>query len=60
MSKTRKNKNTKNKTINNKTKCKIKYIPAADKDIKAIIDINAIRNNIKCIEQYQKHLNLNK
>jgi alanine racemase len=51
MSKTRKNKNTKNKTINNKTKCKINYIPAADKDIKAIIDINAIRNNIKFLKK---------
>ena len=40
------NKNTrKNKKINNKT-CKVTYIPASDKDIKAVIDVNAIRNNV--------------
>jgi len=55
MSKTRKNIN--NKNINNKNinkhsrKCKINYIPASDKDIKAIIDIKAIKNNINYLKQ---------
>jgi hypothetical protein len=47
MSKTRgviKNKHNKTK------KCKINYIPQADKDIKAIIDVNAIRHNIKFLK----------
>jgi len=36
----------------NKTKkCKINYIPQADKDIKAIIDVNAIRHNIKYLKK---------
>jgi alanine racemase len=35
---------------NNKT-CKINYIPAPDKDIKAIIDVNAIRHNIKYLKK---------
>jgi alanine racemase len=38
--KTRKNIKKRNRT------CKVSYIPASDKDIKAIIDVNAIRNNI--------------
>ena len=37
--KTRKNKNFRNKTA------KIYAIPSVDKDIKAVIDINAIKNN---------------
>ena len=45
MSKTRRNKNFKNKT------CKINYIPASDKDIKAVIDVNAIRNNVKFLRK---------
>ena len=45
MTKTRRNKLQKNKT------CKINYIPAADKDIKAIIDINAIKNNVKFLKK---------
>lgn len=43
-------KNNKKKTTHNKT-CKITYIPASDKDIKAIIDINAIKNNIKYLKK---------
>jgi alanine racemase len=40
------------KRKNNKTKkCKINYIPQADKDIKAIIDVNAIRDNIKYLKK---------
>lgn len=34
----------------NKT-CKINYIPASDKDIKAVIDVNAIRNNISYLKK---------
>ena len=45
MSKTKKNKKVKNKT------CKVTYIPASDKDIKAIIDVNAIRNNINYLRK---------
>ena len=45
MSKTRRNKLSKNKT------CKINYIPSADKDITAIIDVNAIRNNVKFLRK---------
>ena len=45
MTKTRRNNLPKNKT------CKINYIPSADKDIKAIIDINAIRNNVKFLKK---------
>ena len=45
MTKTRRNKLPKNKT------CKINYIPAADKDIKAIIDINAIKNNFNYLKK---------
>ena len=39
---------------NNKTckRCKkINYIPSADKDIKAVIDVNAIRNNLKFLKK---------
>jgi alanine racemase len=45
MTKTRRNNLPKNKT------CKINYIPSADKDIKAIIDVNAIRNNVKFLKK---------
>ena len=45
MTKTRRNNLPKNKT------CKINYIPSADKDIKAIIDVNAIRNNVKFLRK---------
>ncbi len=48
MSKTRRNKIPKNKT------CKINYIPAADKDITAIIDINAIKNNFNYLKKQAK------
>ena len=41
----RKNRKNKNRT------CKVSYIPASDKDIKAIIDVNAIRNNIKYLRK---------
>jgi hypothetical protein len=43
-------KTIKNKKIRNKT-CKLSFIPALDKDIKAVIDINAIRNNIKYLRK---------
>ena len=43
-------KNRKNRKIRNKT-CKITYIPASDKDIKAVIDVNAIRNNINYLKK---------
>jgi alanine racemase len=45
MNQTRRNKSKKNKT------CKISYIPASDKDIKAVIDVNAIRNNINFLKK---------
>lgn len=45
MVKTLKNKNMKNKT------CKVTYIPASDKDIKAVIDVNAIKNNIHYLKK---------
>jgi alanine racemase len=45
MKKTRRNNLSKNKT------CKINYIPSADKDIKAIIDVNAIRNNVRFLKK---------
>ena len=50
MTKTRRNRLTKNKT------CKINYIPAVDKDIKAVIDINAIRNNFNYLKKQQKQI----
>jgi alanine racemase len=50
MSKTSKNRKLNNRKIRNKT-CKITHIPASDKDIKAIIDINAIRNNINFLRK---------
>lgn len=53
MNKTKKgNINKKNITKKNSiTKCKINYIPSSDKDIQAIIDVNAIRNNIKFLKK---------
>jgi alanine racemase len=45
MTKTRKKINTRNKT------CKITQIPTSDKDIKAVIDINAIKNNINVLKK---------
>lgn len=52
MSKTKKNikKNIKNKSIKN-IKCKINYIPASDKDIKAFIDVSAIKKNINFLKK---------
>jgi hypothetical protein len=47
--KTRKNKNLKNKTA------KIYAIPSVDKDIKAIIDINAIKNNFNYLNLCQRN-----
>lgn len=47
--KTRKNKTCKNKTQKNKT-CKISNIPSLDKDITAVIDIKAIRNNVRALK----------
>jgi alanine racemase len=43
-------KTIKNRKIRNKT-CKVTYIPASDKDIKAVIDVNAIRNNINYLRK---------
>ena len=43
-------KTVKNKKMRNKT-CKVTYIPASDKDIKAVIDVNAIRNNINYLKK---------
>jgi alanine racemase len=50
------NQNTKrNKNRNKNTKkCKIRYIPDADKDIKAIIDSNAIKKNINYLKKISK------
>jgi alanine racemase len=52
--KTRKNKTCKNKTQKNKTQknktCKISNIPSLDKDITAVIDIKAIRNNVRVLK----------
>ena len=45
MTRTKKNKTKKNKT------CKINYIPASDKDITAVIDINAIKHNINFLKK---------
>ena len=45
MSKTRKKINTRNKT------CKITQIPTSDKIITAIIDVNAIKHNIKFLKK---------
>ena len=45
MPKTKRNKIKKNKT------CKINYIPASDKDITAIIDVNAIKHNIDYLKK---------
>ncbi len=50
MTKTKRNNLPKNKT------CKINYIPAPDKDIKAIIDINAIKNNFNYLKNRQKQI----
>ena len=50
MNKTIKNINTLNKT----RKCKINYIPKADKDIKGIIDINAVKYNINYLKKSAK------
>ena len=43
-------KTKKHKRLRNKTS-KIYAIPSCDKDIKGIIDINAIRNNINYFEK---------
>lgn len=54
MTKTRKQTRTKTKTTNKTYKnksCKINYIPASDKDITAIIDINSIRSNIHFLKK---------
>lgn len=52
--KTHKNKTCKNKTCKNKTQknktCKISNIPSLDKDITAVIDIKAIRNNVRALK----------
>ena len=43
-------KTIKNRKIRNKT-CKVSYIPASDKDVKAVIDINAIRHNLNYLKK---------
>lgn len=50
------NQNTRRNRNRNKNtkKCKISYIPDADKDIKAIIDSNAIKNNINYLKKISK------
>jgi len=45
MTKTRRKLNIRNKT------CKVSQIPTSDKDIKAIIDVNAIRNNVNYLKK---------
>ncbi len=45
MSRTRNHRIKRNKT------CKVNYIPASDKDIRAVIDVNAIRNNINYLKK---------
>jgi alanine racemase len=45
MTKTRKKINIRNKS------CKITQIPTSDKDIKAVIDVNAIRNNVNYLKK---------
>jgi alanine racemase len=45
MAKTKRKTRSKNKT------CKINYIPRSDKDIKATIDINAIRHNVNFLRK---------
>ena len=42
---------TKRTTSKKNKTCKINYIPASDKDIKAVIDVNAIRNNIDFLKK---------
>ena len=42
---------TKRQRIKRNKTCKINYIPASDKDIKAVIDVNAIRNNINYLKK---------
>jgi alanine racemase len=42
---------TKNHRIKRNKTCKVNYIPASDKDIKAVIDVNAIRNNINYLKK---------
>jgi alanine racemase len=55
MSKTSKNRKLNNRKLNNRTirnkTCKVTYIPASDKDIKAIIDVDAIRHNINYLRK---------
>ncbi len=45
MNKTKRKVNTRNKT------CKVTQIPTSDKDIKAVIDVNAIKNNINFLKK---------
>ena len=45
MNKTKRKVNTKNKT------CKVTQIPTSDKDIKAVIDVNAIKNNVNFLKK---------
>jgi alanine racemase len=45
MNKTKRKVNTRNKT------CKVTQIPTSDKDIKAVIDVNAIKNNVNFLKK---------
>jgi alanine racemase len=42
---------TRKRLIKRNKTCKINYIPGADKDIRAVIDVNAIRNNINYLKK---------
>jgi hypothetical protein len=43
---------TKRKTYTKRNKtCKVTQIPTSDKDIKAIIDVNAIKNNVNFLKK---------
>lgn len=51
MNKTRIKNNTTRKNITRRKKCVVNQIPTADKDIKAIIDVKAIKNNLQYLKK---------
>jgi len=51
MNKTRIKNNTTRKNITRRKKCAVNQIPTADKDIKAIIDVKAIKNNLQYLKK---------
>ena len=51
MNKTRIKNNTTRKNITRQKKCAVNQIPTADKDIKAIIDVTAIKNNLQYLKK---------